>query len=625
MMQRIFHQSSLLAVLFLSLSACGQNDCPLTQQMSTQITSGAFKQLEQKDMEFVLNLDPDRLLYFFRQRAGIPQPAGCQPYGGWEMTALRGHTLGHYLTTLSLIHAQEQKIDYSERIDRIVSVLREIQVKTGSGYISAFGEEMLDQVELDGSGWAPYYTLHKILQGLVDAYRYAGNEAALTVAVDFGDYIFFRTSRLTDKALWEKNLDIQEVGGIAEALLNLYRLTGDTKHLRAGQFFQQFDKLLPSAEGKDILNDKRTPNYHHVNTTIPQFIAAEREYELTGNRTLLEAAVNFWDNVVLHRTYCNGSTGYHEHWNEGPDQLSKELDIKAGETCCTNNMIRLSNDLFRFSRQPKYPEYVERATLNHILGSINPENGNLMYFHTQLPGSFKTFGRNEDVFWCCTGTGMENHVRYAQSVFFSDKDTLYVCQFFPACLDWKENQLAFEQITRFPYEDEVCIRITEGRNNAVLKIRKPSWCDDFKVTSNNPGHSIREEDGFCVVKGKFKAGDELRIGVPMHLYLEPLKDAPRTAALFYGPVVLAADLGMDGIDAGRINLTDNFFGEVPDYMCPQYTVPFLTGSMENLDWIRKEEDVLAFHTNATSDGTTIILIPLSEVYKTRFTDYFNFQ
>lgn len=598
---------------------------PLQQFTTTRICGGDMKQWEQVDVKFVKSLDADRLLYHFRQRANLSQPNGATSYGGWESTDLRGHTLGHYLSALSLLYAQHGEDEVKARIDYVVQTLHEVQVATGSGYLSAFGESMLDRVESDGSGWAPYYTLHKILQGLIDAHVYGGSEQALSVADKFGSYVYGRTVRLTDKEAWVRVLDIMEVGGFAEAMFNLYQLTGKDEHLKGGQFFQQMTKLLPSAEGRDILADNRTYNFHHSNSTIPQFIAAEREYELTGDGTMLDAARNFWDNVVEHRSYCNGSTSFREHWNLMPDRLSQELGVRAGETCCTYNLIRLSNDLFRMLRNPKYAEYVERATLNHIMGTINPENSNFMYFHTQLPGSFKWYGHNTDVFWCCTGTGMENHLRYGQSVFFGQQDTLYVAQFFPAQLEWKEKGLTFEQETNFPHEEAIRLNVTEGKAKATLKVRVPSWCDGFSVKVNGKKPKGKLQNGFYCISRSWREGDCVEMELPMHLRVEPLKDNANIAAIYYGPLVLAGDLGTDGVTEARVNISDNFFGGVPSFMNPTKPVPHLTGSMTKLDWLTKVEGKQEFTTTATSDGSTLRLLPLYQAIGMRFADYWTFS
>ena len=601
-------------------------DNTLKQYFNTQITDGDMKTWETKDVEFIKSLNADRFLYYFRQRVGLSNPSGIAPYGGWEQSDLKGHTLGHYLTALSLIYAQSGDAEALATVQHIVEVLRQVQNKVGTGYLSAFNESMLDQVESDGSGWAPYYTLHKILQGLVDAYVYTGNATALTAASDFATYIYGRTTKLkADEAKWLRNLDIQEVGGFAEAILNVYKYTQDERHLEAGQFFQQMSKLQPSAEGRDILHDTRTENFHHANATIPQFIAAEREYEVTGNEKMLLAAVNFWDNVVEHRSYCNGSTSYHEHWNLQQDRLSQELNGLAGETCCTNNLIKLSNDLFRFLRDAKYAEYVERATLNHIMGSMNPDNANFMYFHTQLPGSYKTYGKNTEVFWCCTGTGLENHVRYGQSVFFGNASELYVCQFFPASLDWKETGLKLTQETLFPNEEHTKLRITEGTASATIKIRIPTWCDNFSVTVNGSTVATTEENGFCCIDHTWSVGDCIDIDIPMHLRVEPLKDKPRMAAIFYGPLVLAGDLGTDGVTYDRVNTTDNYYNGYPADFKPAQPVPVLTGSMEDMSWMDKATGSMAFTTTATTDETSLSFLPLYKAINMRFADYWMFQ
>lgn len=617
----------LAAFIFSSYSAgnvSAGNPFPLKQFKSTQITSGDMKKFEKMDISYIHSLKADNLLYFFRERANLPQPEGAASYGGWESTDLRGHTLGHYLTALSILYVQSGDSKTKSTINHVVKTLDEIQNATGKGYVSAFSESMLDRVEADGSGWAPYYTLHKILQGLIDAHVYAGNELALTVADKFGDYIYDRTTRLTDQAHWERVLDIMEVGGFAEAMLNLYQLTDKEKHLQAGQFFQQMTKLRPASEGLDILADNRTSNFNHSNSTIPQFIAAVREYELTGDKVMLDAARHFWNHVVEHRAYCNGSTSFWEHWNLPPDHLSQELGVRSGETCCTYNLIRLSNDLFRLLRNPKYAEYVERATLNHIMGTIHPESGNFMYFHTQKPGTFKWYGNNDQVFWCCTGTGMENHLRYAHSVFFNLQDTLYVTQYFPTQLHWEEKGLKLEQITEFPYQESTRLKITEGAANATLKIRIPTWTNDFAVKVNGRTAKGKVENGFCCISRNWNAGDVIKVTFPMKLRLEPMADHHRMAAIFYGPLVLAGDLGSEGVTSDRVNINDNFYNGHPNYMNPTTPVPTLTGSMEKLNWLKKKKNKLEFTTTATSDGSTLRLIPLYKATGIRFTDYWEF-
>lgn len=619
------------AVLFLGTTTCmaqANEGVPALKAFTeAHITGGRMKMLEEKDVAFIKSLDADRLLFHFRQLASVPNPEGVQSYGGWESTDLRGHTLGHYLTAMSIWYAQSGDREMLGRIQHVVEELSRCQQALGNGYISAFSDKALDRVEADGSGWAPYYTLHKILQGLLDAYAYTGNADALKAASWFGDYIYGRTTRLTDKEKWHRNLDIMEIGGFAESMLNLYRFTQNDKHLQAGQFFQQMDKLEPSANGIDKLHEPITSNYHHANSTIPQFVSAAREYELTGNGFMLRAARNFWDNVVGHRSYANGSTSFHEHWNLPPDQLSREMDVSVGETCCTNNLIRLSHDLFRFTRQSKYPEYVERATLNHIMGSMNPETANFMYFHTQLPGSYKTFARNTDVFFCCTGTGMENHVRYAQASYFADADTMYVCQYFPATVDWKEQDLTLRMETAFPEQESAKLHIEGNGSRATLKLRIPEWCKKFKVKVNGKSVKSKQHDGFLIVTRQWQKNDCMEIALPMTIHYEALADAPDMIALYYGPILLAADLGKEGMEG--IDITDNFYGGYPDHLKPTSPIPSLhlagsAGSPTNerlSKSINKLPGKLEFETTATSDGTPLRLVPLYMANGFRFADY----
>jgi uncharacterized protein len=594
------------------------------------INSEDFLKNQLLDATFIHKLDPDRLLYYFRQTAKMANADDCPPYGGWEGTDLKGHTLGHYLTALSYNYAIYHRHAIKEKIDHIVEVLAECQDSIGTGYISAFPENKLDEADLTGQGWAPYYTLHKILQGLLDAYNYANSAQAITVASWMGDYIDRRMQKIDDIAQWQKNLEIMEVGGIAESLYNLYIITRKPEHLDAANHFNLIDsKILPAYHHRDVLNDRRTENFHHTNATIPQFIGVLRAYNINHNDTLLKAAENFWDEVVGHRTYCNGTTGYHEHWNLPPDHLSGELDIKAGETCCTYNLIKLSNDLFCINHQAKYAEYVERALFNDILGSIDPQTGNFMYFHTQKPGGFKTFGRNEQVFWCCTGSGMESHQRYGESFYFHSDNELYVNQFVSSTVFWPEKKLKMEQNTSFPDAATSILSITQGSGDFDLLIRHPSWCSDgFSIEVNGKHQTFTTEtNGYVRIRRHWQTGDQLRINMPMHLHLETLKDAPQTAAILYGPIVLAGDLGREGVSDSLRFTTDYFYDNVPEAYKVHFHVPTLTGNPEKPStWMHQLPGIeLTFRTSATSNHKTVTFYPLYRLFNHRFADYWTFS
>lgn len=580
------------------------------------------------DQTVLQSLDADRLLCDFRRTAGLENPEGVRRYGGWESTDLRGHTLGHYLTALSYDYGVTGNDSIKQLTAYIVSELGKCQDAIGTGYLSAFPERMVAFADTTGMGWAPYYTLHKILQGLQDVYRYTDNSQALDIASRFGDYLYGRTLNITDNEKWVKVMDIMEIGGIAEGLLNLYQYTAKPEHLAAGKFFQQMDKLEPAERHEDILNDKRTDNFCHVNATIPQFIAALRQYEITGEPFYLEAASYFWEQVTGHRCYSNASTGKGEHWNMGPDSLTFELDFNAGETCSTYNLIRLANELFRFSPQSKYADYVESALFNHILGSICPETGDIMYFHTQLQGSFKSYGTVNKVFWCCSGTGLENHVRYAENIYFKGDNQLYVNLFVPSTLHWGEKGIEIEQTTAFPNEGHTQLVVCHGKAAFEWLIRIPSWCKaGFEVNVNGVKQEVVAlENGYCSLTGEWKEGDVIDIQTPLQLWLKPTPDNAQIASLMYGPLVLAGDMGTEGVTYELVHPEDYYYEHQPEAYKAPFDIPQLTGDMTDLSWLKPVSGApLHFETSTTSDGQTIQFFPLYQFYKNRFVTYWNFK
>ena len=588
---------------------------------------------QQWDERYILSLNADRLLYYFRSECGLEPIAGTKPYLGWESTDLRGHTLGHWLSALSLMaggqaSTAQVKEEAANRLDYTVNALARYQYHRSllhpesAGYISAFREDMLNVADNTGQGWAPYYTLHKILQGLIDVYRITDNSEALDVACSLGDYIYQRTTRF-DESKWLKALDIMEVGGFAESMLNLYQITKNTNHLLAAQKFQQMSKLLPAAHGVDSLHIHVTDNFNHANSTIPQFIAAKREYDVNGNKIMLAAATNFWNMVVGGRTYCNGTTGFHEHWNLPANQLSKELDAQAGENCCTYNIIKLSDELFLTNPDAKYPEYTERAIINGIMGTIEPETANFMYFHTQKPGAFKTFPPNAEVFYCCSATGMESNLRYAAGIYFHTASILYVNQFFSSSLQWKEQGVECRQTTNFPLEEGSELCFSKADAAFELRVRIPSWCKTgFDLKLNGKKIAFTQQNGYACINRTWHTGDKLSVSLPMNLYAEAMADDPNTIALFYGPMVLAADLGNSGLTSERINTTDNFYGGVKEPWQVKFQMPALIGNAQKLNWIKKEKGQLVFSTSRTSNGQFLLLRPLYQIYNCRFADYF---
>lgn len=635
----------LLAALGL-LTACGgskqQPLCepvtlPLVQFTANEVTlreGSDFAVRQQWDRNFLLSLDVERLLYFF---VDPPHRQHLEPYGSWESLDLKGHTLGHYLTALSMLYAQQGDAEVKQRLDRVVEGMAECEQRLGTGLITAFRLDLLDECETQGTGWAPYYTLHKLLQGLLDAYTYGRNDHALELAVGMGNHSYDRMMSIRERGIdWEHNLDIMEVGGFGESMLNLYALTHEPKHLEVARFFHQRSKLEPAAEGRDVLHDpahlaqhrsRRTPNddalhnMHHCNATIPQFLAAARDFELTGDSLYWRAADHFWHFVTEHRTYSNGTTGNFEHWNYGPDSLSQELDYRAGETCCTYNLIKLSNELFRLHPQADYAAYVERALVNDILGTIYPETADFVYFHTQKPGSHKTYGVNDQCFWCCTGSGMENPQRYVESIYFADSTHLYVNLPIASNLDWKQRGIRLHLESDYPDPGPRTLTIDEGAGHFVLCYRFPQWqVEQYRVTVNDRPYPVKPEQGYLCIERDWKAGDRVSIHTPYALYFEPLADDPSYVSLLYGPLVLAADLGQ--VDSALVHVTNNFYGGVPELWLASDSVPVLDCSRSRLEQsFYPSEEGYPVRTSATTDGQTLEFVPLYRITDHRFAAY----
>ena len=400
---------------------------PLEQ---VRLLDGPFREAMQRDGRYLLSLDTDRLLHTFRLNAGLPSSA--EPLGGWEAPncEVRGHFVGHYLSGCALMYAATGEEAYRQRALQVVAALAECQQAIGNtGYLSAFPESFFDRVETLQRVWAPYYTLHKILAGLLEVYVHCGDARALEIAEGMARWCQSRCDKLSDEQM-QQMLNRTEQGGMNEVLANLYALTGKPQYMDLSRRFVQRSYNDPLAAGRDELRGQ------HVNSFIPNIIGTARQYELTGNAEDRQVAHFFWHQVTEHRCYCTGGTSNEEHWRTEPDQLAGELGNHTQETCCTYNLLKLTRHLFAWEPRSVYADYYERALWNSILSTQDPQTGMMMYFVTLGPGRWKYFNRPTDSFWCCTGTGVENHAQYGDSIYFHDRDGLYVNQFIASELTW---------------------------------------------------------------------------------------------------------------------------------------------------------------------------------------------
>lgn len=511
-----------------------------------RLLDGPFKEAMERNAAWLLALEPDRLLAGAREDAGLAPRA--PRYGGWEQQGVASHTLGHYLSACALQFAASGDARFEERVRHIVSEMALCQAANGNGYVAAIpdgkrvfaeiarGDIRAENFQLNGV-WVPWYTMHKLLAGLRDAYLHAGIEAALPVYIKLADWASEVTSGLNTEQL--QDMLRCEHGGMNEVAADLHAITGDAKYLALARRFNHAVVMTPAARGEDQLNGL------HANTQFPKFIGFARQYELSGDQSCHDAAAFFWERVVHHHSYVTGGNSNHEHFGP-PDALNDRLSPETTESCNTYNMLKLTRHLFQWDAAPARADFYERALFNHILGSQNPDTGEVTYFVPLESGRMKTYQTLFDTFSCCVGTGMENHTRYGEAIYFHDAAELYVNLFIASELNWREKGLTLRQETRFPDEDTTQLRLTCQAPLALrIALRYPAWTQDgVTVQINGEPVPVTAAPGeYIVLQRTWQDGDIIAARFPMRAHAEAMPDNPRRVALRYGPVVLAGALG----------------------------------------------------------------------------------
>jgi DUF1680 family protein len=583
-----------------------------------RLLDGPFKEAMLRDQQFLLSLEPDRLLHNFRVTAGLPSSA--QPLGGWEApdVELRGHSVGHYLSAVSIMYANTGDTRFKDRADLVVAELAKVQTaeaaKFHPGYLSAFPEELFDRVDARQRVWAPYYTIHKIMAGLLDAHLLCRNQQALDALKKQADWVGFRVSRLTDEQQ-QRALDT-EFGGMNEVLANLYAVTGAPQYLATAKRFEHRRVLDPLAKRIDPLDRV------HANTQIPKIIGVAREYELTGEGRYRDIATFFWNRVVHHRSFVMGGNSDGESFFP-EEETSHHLGAEGPETCNTYNMLKLTRHLFAWSPSAEAMDFYERALVNHILSSQDPKTGMVSYYCPLRPGAFKTFSTPTDSFWCCVGTGMENHAKYNDSIYFHDERSLYVNLFIPSELTWTAKGVKIRQLTRFPEEDSTSIAFTAAEPvRLAVKVRYPAWAQSgITVTVNHQRQPVSESPGsYVTIDRRWKSGDTLDVRLPMTLHMEALPDDPHIQALMYGPVVLAGDLGTSGLDGvRRYGPSAPPLGRVPSIAVPAFVAKSPADVIAHVRPV--PGTTLTFQTTGLGKPNDVALVPLYKTFEPRYTVY----
>ena len=581
-----------------------------------RLLDGPFRQALLRDQAYLVRLDADRLLHMFRLTAGLPSTA--QPYGGWEepKCEVRGHSLGHYLSACALMYASTGDQGIKAKADYIVAELAKCQdalPKQGyhPGYLSAFPESFIDRVEARQPVWAPWYTLHKIMAGLLDMYQLADNQQALAVLQRMAGWVRFRVDRLTP-AQMQAALET-EFGGMNDVLANLYAVTGNPDHLRLARAFDHERVFAPLARGEDRLDGL------HANTQIPKIIGAAREYELTGDQRCQGIAAFFWQRVALNRSYVIGGHSDGEHFFP-IDQFSRHLTAETAETCNTYNMLKLTRHLFAWNPSSQTMDFYERGLYNHILASQDPVRGMFVYLTSLKPGHFKTYSTPDNSFWCCVGTGMENHAKYGDTIYFHDQNSLFVNLFIPSELTWKEHGLVIRQETKFPAEDTTRLTLKCAQPLAgSLKIRYPGWAQSGVVIKiNGQGQNVAGVPGsYLDLNREWHDGDQVDIRFPLTLHIETLPDNPNLVAILYGPIVLAGDLGTKDLpNPYTRDQTD--LNHVPSPAAPAFVT-------EARNWLERVQPVrgkpLTFRTKGLGRPKDVTLIPFYQTHHQRYSVY----
>jgi len=576
-----------------------------------RLRPGPMLDAAEVNRRFVLGQDVDRLLHNFRRNAGLPSSAA--PLGGWEApdNELRGHYVGHYLSACALIWASSGDAQARLRGDKVVAALAECQRARGSGYLSAFPEELFDRLRDSRPAWAPFYTLHKIMAGLLDMHALAGNAQALDVVKGMARWTARWTQSLGDADM-ARVLE-REYGGMNEVLYNLAAVTGEAEWREVAHRFDHERIFRPLADGRDELKGL------HVNTQIPKIIGAARRYELTGEPRYRRIAEYFWHEVTGRRSYATGGTSNGEAWNAEPGVLSTELSGYTQECCVTYNLLKLTRQLFTWTADPACADYYERALWNGILGTQHPGDGSKLYYVSLASGYWKLFGAPLEDYWCCTGSGSESFAKLGDSIYFSDDDGLYVNLFIASELTWTERGVTVIQDTRFPAEPRTSLTIKSPRPiGFALRVRVPAWTarGGSARLNGKPLDGFAAPGGYLVLDRIWRDGDRLDVALPMAVSASPTPDDPSVQAMLYGPLVLAVRMGSAGLGPGILRAEPTRPRTIPEYKAEGLPMLALAG---RAPWLVADGNKpLTFHTAA---GDRREFVPLYQILDERYGVY----
>jgi DUF1680 family protein len=512
-----------------------------------RLTDRDFASRRELVKKYIHDFDLERLMHTFRINAGIPSNA--EPLGGWEAPdcGLRGHFAGHFLSACAKFAFGDHDEMLKNKADEIVDVME--RCAQPNGYLSAFEEDKLDVLEFEENRnvWAPYYTLHKIMQGLIDCHTYLLNAKALVLAVNLALYIRERFEKLTH---WKidgilrctKVNPVNEFGGLGDSLYALYGLTGDARLLELARVFDRDYWNEPLSAGQDVLEDL------HANAHLPMILSAMHRYKFESEGKYKRAALHFYD-FVKGRTFANGSNSSKatacirggvsekaEHWG-GYGQLADALTGGESESCCAHNTEKILERLLEWSSEAGYLEHLESLKYNAVLNSASAKTGLSQYHQPMGRHAIKKFSNPHDSFWCCTASGIEAMSELQKNIWFRDGNTVLLNAFISSTAVWKDRRIAIDQRTEFPNSLASSLFIEADEPSEIRILFREKAVKAIKVNSERI--ELRKKEGYIAVERLFRNGDRIDIEIEASLQLVPLPGSEALAALKYGNVLLA--------------------------------------------------------------------------------------
>lgn len=583
-----------------------------------RLAPGIFREQEEINARYLDSLAVNRLLYSFQATAGIASNA--TPYKGWEAPTceLRGHfNGGHFLSAVALASAASANADLKAKGDQLVAGLAQCQKKIGTGYLSAFPTDLFEHLTEGKQVWAPFYTYHKIMAGLLDMYVLTGNTDALEIAEGMGrwagDYFWGISTEQRLRMLRE------EYGGMNEVLVNLAALTKKDRYLETARLFEQPSILLPLAERRDDLEGM------HANTNVPKIIGAARMYEVTGDLRYRQIAEYFLDEVVTARNYVIGNSSVDEFWKTAPGQLQGTLAWRNAECCVAYNMMKLERLVFSWTGDARWMDEYERALFNCRLGTQNAE-GLKQYFFPRASGYWRAFNSPEASFFCCTGTGAEEFAKFNDTIYYHRGGDLYVNQFLASTLDWEEEALVVKQVTQFPREQGTTLKIESSRPvPRTIHLRIPGWTTasaQIKV-NGQPLEAMADPGSYLALRRVWQKGDTISLTLPMELQREPLQGDATVNAALYGPLVLAANVGST-LPAGQSRTLqgDPYFKNLP---APNSLTKIAADTNAKTDEWVETESAAELRFSVRGEGTKYELKPAYQIADERYGIYWQLR